>query len=305
MASDKIPVILDTDIGSDIDDAVCLAYLLRQKRCELLGITTVSGEPQKRAALSDAVCRAAGRTDIPIHPGCDRTIQGKMFQPECPQAAVLPRFPHRPPEEFKPRTAIEFLREQIHSRPGEITLLTIGPLHNIGMLFAMDPEIPKKLKRIVLMCGVFTHRLQGYGPGMVEWNAKGDPLATDITYRAPIKDHTSIGLEVTCKCRMPSADCIEKFKTIGGPLSVVSAATEIWSKHGDKVTFHDPLASAVIFKPEICQYEEGRVDIDIKSDFVPGMTVFNNKAPEKTHRVAVDVNPEMFFEHYFSVTSGS
>ncbi len=57
---DTLPVLLDTDIGSDIDDAVALAYLLRQPRCELLGITTVSGEPDKRAMLADAVCRAGG-----------------------------------------------------------------------------------------------------------------------------------------------------------------------------------------------------------------------------------------------------
>lgn len=60
------PVILDTDIGSDIDDALCLAYLLRQPRCEFVGITTVTGEAQQRAMLADAVCRAAGREDIPI-----------------------------------------------------------------------------------------------------------------------------------------------------------------------------------------------------------------------------------------------
>lgn len=64
--SDTIPVLFDTDIGSDIDDAVALGYLLNQPRCELVGITTVSGEARERAALADAICRAAGRRDIPI-----------------------------------------------------------------------------------------------------------------------------------------------------------------------------------------------------------------------------------------------
>ena len=93
-------ILLDTDIGSDIDDAVCLAYLLRQPRCELIGITTVSGRPRERAALADAVCRAAGRTDIPIHAGCSEGILRGTVQPECPQASILPRFAHRPPGEF-------------------------------------------------------------------------------------------------------------------------------------------------------------------------------------------------------------
>jgi purine nucleosidase len=304
MAGNKVPVILDTDIGSDIDDAVCLAYLLKQKQCDLLGITTVSGEPQKRAALADAVCRAAGRKNVPIHSGCTTAIYGKVMQPECPQASVLSRFEHRAPEEFKPNTAVEFLREQIRSRPGEITLLAIGPMTNIGLLFSVDPEIPSLLKELVLMCGIFTHRLNGMGPSGREWNALNDPLSTAITYRGAVKKHVSIGLEVTCKCTMPSTDCIEKFKQIGGPLSVVSAATEVWSKHGHRVTFHDPLAAAAIFKPDVCEWADGKVDVDVKSELVPGMTLFNDKAAEKPHRIAVDVNPELFFNHYFEVTSG-
>ena len=61
-------VLLDTDIGADIDDAVCLAYLLAQPQCELLGITTVSGEAEKRAMLASALCKVAGK-EIPIIPG--------------------------------------------------------------------------------------------------------------------------------------------------------------------------------------------------------------------------------------------
>src|SRR5579862_4416202 len=220
-------VLLDTDIGSDIDDAVCLAYLLRQPQCELLGISTVSGEPQQRAALADAVCRAAGRKNVPIHSGCNTAIYGKIMQPECPQAAILPRFDHRAPEEFKPNTAVQFLREMIHSHPNEVTLLAIGPMTNLGLLFSLDPDAAKLLKRLVLMCGIFTHRLNGMGPSNREWNALNDPFSTAITYRAAAPSHISIGLEVTCKCKMPSTECVDRFKKIGGPLSVVSAATEV------------------------------------------------------------------------------
>ncbi len=62
-------VILDTDIGCDIDDALCLAYLLRQPNCELLGITTVGGEVEKRAMVADAICKSAGRR-VPIGNCC-------------------------------------------------------------------------------------------------------------------------------------------------------------------------------------------------------------------------------------------
>lgn len=67
-------VILDTDIGSDIDDAVALAYLLKHPQCQLMGITTVSGEPIERAKLASALCIAAGKPDIPIYPGTENPI---------------------------------------------------------------------------------------------------------------------------------------------------------------------------------------------------------------------------------------
>ena len=144
------PILLDTDIGSDIDDAVALAYLLSQPRCDLLGITTVSGDSQARAALADVICQLAGRRDIPILAGRGPVLVEGPGQDSVPQAEVLGRYPHR--ERF-PETALEFLSRTIRSRPGEITLLTIGPLTNIGALFAYDPSLPPLLKRLVLMAG--------------------------------------------------------------------------------------------------------------------------------------------------------
>src|SRR5688572_6213654 len=93
------PILFDTDIGSDIDDAVCLAYLLAQPDCELVGITTVSGQPTMRAALADAVCRASRRDEVAIHAGAELTVNGAVMQPHCPQGSVLSSFEHRSPDE--------------------------------------------------------------------------------------------------------------------------------------------------------------------------------------------------------------
>lgn len=302
-SSTPIPVLLDTDIGSDIDDAVCLSYLLRQPQCELLGITTVTGEPQKRAALADAVCRAAGRTDIPIHSGTDAPLLVRPRQTHCPQANILPRFPHRNPEEFPPNTAVDFLRQQINARPGEITLLAIGPMTNLGLLFALDPEIPRKLKRLVLMCGMFFHQNPILWPCHNEWNAKLDPHATAMVYRAMVADHLSVGIDVTTRCKMPSDLCVQKFRDIGGPLAVVAAATEIWGSDHKTVTFHDPLTAAAIFNPSLCQYAEGEVTVELLSsnEQILGATLFDANVPQKPHRIAVDVDPEQFLAEYFAV----
>src|SRR5215207_10938618 len=110
-------ILLDTDIGTDVDDAVCLAYLLSHPDCELLGISTVTGEPVKRASLASVLCRAAGR-DIPIYPGAERPMQGEQRQPVAQQAAALPRWPHE--TRFPVNGALDFLAYTIRSFPGEV-----------------------------------------------------------------------------------------------------------------------------------------------------------------------------------------
>jgi len=294
----KVPVLFDTDIGSDIDDAVCLAYLLRQERCELLGITTVTGEPEKRAQLASAICMAAGRPDIPIHAGAAEPILVPQKQKHAPQAEVLPRWPHR--DAFPPNTAVEFMRSVIRSRPGEVTLLAVGPLTNVGLLFAVDREVPRLLKRVVLMCGVFTNRLAGVGP--LEWNAMGDPHATAVVFNAPVADLTSVGLDVTVRCTMPADECRRRLR--GGVLDVVADMADVWFRGARHITFHDPLAGAVIFKPDLCEYQSGRVEVELQSARLMGMTHFDPNGEKAPHKVALEVNPEAFFEHYFAVVGG-
>lgn len=295
---DTIPLLLDTDIGSDIDDCICLSYLLRQKRCELLGVTTVTGQPRQRAAMAEALCRAAGREDVPVHAGIDRRIAGEIIQPEVPQFEVLAKHPHRKPEKFESYSAIEFLRCTIRDRPGEITLLGIGPMTNIGVLFAADPQIPSLLKRLVLMCGVFTTR-QPNSPRN-EWNAKLDPIATSIVYQARPPEHISIGLDVTMSCRMPSGECIKRFRDMGGPFAITADATEVFARYRPQAIFHDPLAAAVIFDRQICQYRAGEVSVDTASALAPGGT-FLKGSDGGPHRVAWEVDAERFFANFFDV----
>src|SRR5439155_18276962 len=100
----RVPLVLDTDIGSDIDDAVALAYLLRQPRCELLGVTTVTGNVAQRAALCDVICRAAGRDDVPIHAGASDVLLFGPGQPKVPQYEAVAGRPHR--SDFPTNTAV-------------------------------------------------------------------------------------------------------------------------------------------------------------------------------------------------------
>ncbi len=297
----KIPILFDTDIGSDIDDAVCLAYLLRQERCELLGVTTATGDTQQRAALAALICEAAEAPETPIHAGAPGPLLTGPGQPHVPQYEAVRDRPHR--TDFPPHSAVSFLQETIRARPGEITLLAVGPLTNIALLFAVDPEIPALLKELVLMCGVFTSN-NGAGPGAREWNARSDPTATAIVYRARPPRFISIGLEVTTKCQLSADECRRRFQKAGGPLSVVADMAEIWFRGRGGITFHDPLAAAAVFKPDLCDYADGLVSVETVSPALEGTTLFSSASGEKPHRIAVHVDADAFFEEYFGVVGG-
>jgi inosine-uridine nucleoside N-ribohydrolase len=292
----KVKVLLDTDIGSDIDDALCLAYLLMQPRCQLLGITTVTGEAEKRAMLASAICIAAGKSEIQIKPGSPKPLLVEQRQTRAQQAEVLERWKHE--SEFERFSAVQFLREVIRAHPNEVTLLTIGPLTNIGLLFALDPEIPTLLDRLVLMCGVYR-----MGKGRREWNAMGDPHATAIVFNSPVKTVFAIGLDVTMRCVMSSQDFKERFR--GTPLlDLISDMASVWFRHAERVVFHDPLAASIIFEPDICKYERGRIEVNLRDEASLGETLFHADE-EGRHMIAVDVDANRFFEHYFSVARAS
>lgn len=293
-------LLLDTDIGSDVDDSVCLAWLLLEPDCDLLGITTVTGDVATRASLADALCRRAGRSSIRIHPG----LANPLFlpdsrQPQVPQATALRNWPHATPDSFVRHEAIHFLQHTIRKYPGEITLLAIGPLTNVAALFTIDPEIPALLKSLVIMGGNFTP-VRWHAPsgsGRVEWNIWNDPHAADIVYRAPVRQHRSIGIDVTSRVNMRPTEVRQKFQH--PILDLALDLAKVWFDSGrDEITFHDPLAAVTIFEPDLCQYALGQVEI-ATSGLMEGFTLFNPDAPA-SHEIAIDVDAERFFDRYFS-----
>lgn len=132
----------------------------------------------------------------------------------CPQSAVLNAWPHD--TDFEPNQAVAFMQKIIRANPGEITLIAIAPLTNIGLLFAMDPEISSLLKGLVMMCGspiytrydgtsetmramVTSDQIVLGSKGIVENNVLIDPHATKLVYDAKIRQHLSFGLNVTSR----------------------------------------------------------------------------------------------------------
>ncbi len=147
------------------------------------------------------------------------------------------------------------------------------------------------------MCGVFTTRLANVGP--LEWNALCDPHAAAIVYQADCRVHRSIGLDVTCRVTMPADEVRRRFSH--KLLKLVQAFAEVWFRHADRITFHDPLAATTIFDDRICRFEKGTVDVELQSPRLLGMTHWQGGGDTPRHAAALDVDPERFFEHYFSM----
>ena len=306
-------VLLDFDIGTEIDDAIALAYLLANPECDLVGITTSCGESIKRAEMASVLCRAAGKKD-PIHAGCERPLLIPQMETTAPQAAILPHYEHD--TGFAPNTAIPFMQKVIRENPGEVTLLAVAPMTNLGLLFAMDPELPELLDGLYLLCGSPTHQRHDVvteslsamerddfirvlaSQGILENNSIVDPHATSIVYRARCRNFVNIGNNVSSRVVMTPEEAERRFRH--PIMQVVMSIAREWFKDEPRVSFHDPLAAVCIFNDDVCSYKRGYMDCVLDSRLLGGMTIFRED-PAGPHQVAWDVDGDKFFEHLFEV----
>ena len=306
-------VLLDFDIGTEIDDAIALAYLLANPECELVGITTSCGESIKRAEMASVLCRAAGKK-VPIHAGCERPLLIPQMETTAPQAAILPHYEHD--TGFAPNTAIPFMQKVIRENPGEVTLLAVAPMTNLGLLFAMDPELPELLDGLYLLCGSPTHQRHDVvteslsamerddfirvlaSQGILENNSIVDPHATSIVYRARCRNFVNIGNNVSSRVVMTPEEAERRFRH--PIMQVVMSIAREWFKDEPRVSFHEPLAAVCIFNDDVCSYKRGYMDCVLDSRLLGGMTIFRED-PAGPHQVAWDVDGDKFFEHLFEV----
>lgn len=308
----RTPVLLDTDIGTNLDDSLALAYLLRHHRCDLLGVTTVSGDVARRAACAEILCREAGRDDVPIHCGAPGPLLFGTGQYAVPLYPAVARRPHR--ADRPPGTAVEFLRSAIRQRPGGVTLLTIGPFTNVALLFALDPEVPSLLKAMVSVAGVyFPHERR------VETNVVIDPVAAAMVFQATARPgsapHAVLGLTVTTRCTLPADDFRARHHAAVPPAPAVLEMAEAYFRKRRHVTFNDPLAAAAVFEPDVCTYETGVVSMAIDRPGEEAARTFfaaDRAAPDggrsaapSNHRVARGVRVERFFAEYFDTLRGT
>ena len=257
---DRIPILLDTDPGNDADDVVALSLLAKEPRCELLGVGVVSRGVAERAALVEATLADAGLAGIPIHLGESEPMSGPGQDPP-PQYAVVAdsHTPHPWPEE----SAVDALATLLRERPGEITVLSIGPPTNLGRLVERHPDILLLAKEVVAMIGRYD------GHPHPEWNALCDPAATRLFLEAPSAPRRLFGYDVTERTKLAP----EVFRDLMPPsLRTARASAELFMAHAGHLILHDPLAAYAVFDPGVCEYAGGRITVapDGRTLFAPG-----------------------------------
>lgn len=236
------PVIFDTDIGTDIDDAYALVALIQRPELELLGVTTVSSDAVARARLAAKLLSIAGGkwASVPVYPGISTATQ-YMKQVEWANGFKSPN--------LHDEGGIEFMRRQINARPGEITLIAVGELTNIAALLESQPGIGKKIRAISLMGGAVR---RGYAPGSKpepEWNIKSNAAAARTVFTSGVPLLVA-PLDSTADLKLTPEMRVELFSR-GVPLTnALAALNSIWrhTNHwkGENPTLFDVLAVELV-----------------------------------------------------------
>ena len=237
-AQERMKVVLDTDIGTDIDDAWALGYAVKSTAFQLLGVTVSDADTPQRARLAAKLLHRLGRTDVPVAVGR--------------QTAAVPKdridYQFTWAEDFqayKPiaTPAVQFLAELIRKNPREITLIAVGPLQNLGDLVRQHPDVVPLVKRVVLMSGSIGANY--YGPAAVtEWNVKLAIPEAQAVYSAawPL---TIVPLDSTSYVRLEDRER-EGLLKAGTPLVIaLEALLRLWAdRPTSRMTLHDQLALA-------------------------------------------------------------
>ena len=252
------PVIIDTDIGDDIDDAFALALALKSPELKILGVTTTFGDTALRARLTQRYLQAAGRGDIPVFAGPPSSTDNLMTQ-----AAYAKRQPAR-----KFDDGADFILRTAREHPGQITLIGIGPLFTVQAAIQRDPAAFRQLKRVVIMGGCIERGYDGAGgekrPPEPEWNIDRNPAGARALFSAGVPvfmmplDSTQVHLDANGR---------EAIFAHGSPITdQVTLLYHQWMagtpSHSPTPTLFDPVAVTWTFRPDLCPTQPMHIEVD-------------------------------------------
>ncbi|MDQ1174515.1 purine nucleosidase [Microbacterium testaceum] len=245
-------VILDTDIGSDVDDLMALALILGTPSLELVGVTTVYGDTALRARIVARVARLTGRS-FPVHAGLSTPLSGREVWWAGHEGAL---YDDLDAETFESDDAVGFLVDRVLARPGEIDVIAIGPLTNIAAAIERDGRFAGAVRHLWVMGGTFTDDER-------EHNFRSDAVAARIVFDADIPT-TVTGLDVTRLIDV-RAEQVERIRDSGPLGALIDAEIRQWWAFWDTQwnVPHDPVTVLTLVTPELFTFSPlGRISID-------------------------------------------
>jgi inosine-uridine nucleoside N-ribohydrolase len=271
-------VIIDTDPG--VDDAFALLLAMRSPELKIEGITPVAGNVPLDLTLPNALrmVEIAGRDDIPVAAGAKAPMVRRLVTATYAHGenglggAVFPEPKRKPIAD----SAADFIRETVRKYPGEVTLITLGPLTNIATALNSDNELPGMIKGLVMMGGSLSG---GNITPAAEFNIYVDPEAARIVFQSGIPI-TMVGLDVTRHTSLTD----DHFKTLQAaaqnPVSQAAAkiarnAIDHTRSQGFLVgpNMHDSLAVAAFLDPSLLKWKDYYVDIETTGELTAGETL--------------------------------
>jgi len=299
-----IKLLLDVDTG--IDDALALFYLAHAQKkgeIEILGSTTVGGNVEvSQTTLNTLKIWEMLDLDVPVAAGAQQPLMVALNPAPYVHGddglgnTFLPPPKKLPAEE----SATEMILRLSHEYAGELTLLTTAPLTNIAVALLQDPDLAKRLRKVVIMGGaVFT----GNVSAVAEANIANDPEAARIVFRSGM-EMTLVGLDVTHEVYWEEQDlqalvkiANERSAFLLQIIDFISTAYESLSGW-KRCVLHDPLAAGVCLFPDLVKTEKRFVDVELNGELTRGMTVVDRRGRtplgEEKMQVALEVDAERF-----------
>ena len=319
----RVPLILDVDTG--IDDALALLYACASEDADLVAATCLYGNVTTDRAVRNtlAVLAFAGRSDVEVARGAERPLVRdlEIFPVVHGEEGLGDVEVGDRPGDVSPRSAHQLIVETARERPGEVVLVAVGPMTNIALALAEEPDLPKLLRGFVIMGGAFDTR--GNATPVAEANIWHDPEAAAAMFRgfsgAPEdKLPVCIGLDVTERVQMTSAHLDDLCACApGSPLSSflrdsVRFYIDFYASYDrrfDGAAMHDPLAAAVALDPTLVTLQTTRVEVETDGTWTRGETVADlndlRKGPfesgwpsEDNARVALAVDGDAFLDRF-------
>src|SRR5690606_5591131 len=234
-------VLLDTDIGTDIDDAWALGLLIASPEVELVGVTITDGDTAARAKVACKLLHVTGKGHVPVAVG----------RPTAPPEGVDYQFTWA--EDFTAKQPIaqpaaEFIVETLRKAPGEISLVAVGPLQNLADALRLEPQLGRLAKRIVLMSGSIGPNAWSPKP-FAEWNVVRSTKDAQHVCAGGLP-LTIVPLDSTTYVTLRQEER-ERLRTHPSPLArALEALYRLWIERPEqRMTLHDQMAVAELLRP--------------------------------------------------------